>query len=515
KVVNETESGIKYCDGIVEDITEYHLSEIAKEKISEELQISQSLLNRPVKDYIKPPIVCDINTPIKKAAALMNVHKSDVVLVQTTKGEFAGIVTDNDLRKRVVAQGFDTDEPVFKIMSEPIIFLPENALLYEAFYMMQDNKVNHLIVKDGSGKIKNIISSSELLNIQKHTSELLIKKIGLSETPDDLIMVQLLLKQIIRNYTGSGANPQHITRIISSVSDSIIEKLNQLAIEELGQPPVSYSFITLGSVGREEQTLATDQDNAIIYEDVPDEKEREVNDYFLKLGEKICIWLDRIGYSFCKGNIMAMNPKFCKPLSVWKKYFSEWVATKEPQDLLDINIFFDFRFSYGNPDLAKNLKDHLNDTIENNNLFFYHLALNTLSVKPPVSFFGNIIKEDKENHPDSFDIKRAIMPVVGFARVYALKNGISDGNTLVRIGKLFEKNIILKSEHEMIVQMYSCLMNLRFRHQVDQLIESRIADNYINPNKLSELDQTILKKIFSQIGLLHTKLNFDFKGTMS
>jgi PAS domain S-box-containing protein len=514
-VTTDNEKQIKYCDGIIEDVTSQQVSELANEEVTGEMLITQNLLNLPVTGFIKPPVSCFMNTTVKKAAALMSTHKCRAVLVKTTEGDCIGIVTDDDIRKRVVAAGFDPEKPVFEIMSSPVVSISENALLFEAIIKMQDCSINHLALKDEEGKIRNIISSYDFLNIQKNTSEFLIRRINNSESAEDVVAIQPLLYQIVKNLISSCANPNQVTRIISSVSDAIIEKFNDLAIEELGPPPVPFAFITLGSVGREEQTLATDQDNAIIYEDVPAEREQEVNSYFLNLGEKICNWLNKAGYSFCKGNIMAKNPQYCKPLSVWKKYFSEWVATKEPKDLLDVNIFFDFRFSYGESSIANDLKNHISRLLDQNNLFFYHLAQNTLSLKSPISFFGNIIKDSKDKHSDSFDIKKAIMPVVGFARIYALKHGIEENNTLARARKLYEKNIILKSDHDLIIQIYAYLMNIRFSHQVEQLKENRIADNYINPDKLTELDQTVLKKIFTQVNNLFTKLSLDFKGSIN
>jgi CBS domain-containing protein len=152
---------------------------------------------------------------------------------------------------------------------------------------------------------------------------------------------------------------------------------------------------------------------------------------------------------------------------------------------------------------------------ENNNVFFYHLALNTLSLKSPIGFFGNIIKDSREHQPDTFDIKKAIMPIIGFARIYSLKNNIDARNTLERLHALHNTGLLSKQELTQMRQMYNYLMNLRFRHQAGQIADGHKPDNYIKPAMLTDLDNVILKKIFTMTNLVQTKLNFDFKGSAS
>ncbi|MDZ7624231.1 MAG: DUF294 nucleotidyltransferase-like domain-containing protein [Ignavibacteriaceae bacterium] len=154
-------------------------------------------------------------------------------------------------------------------------------------------------------------------------------------------------------------NIHSITNFITLIADAITKRIIELAINELGPPPAKFTFITMGSEGREEQTLATDQDNAIIYEDVPPGREEEVKKYFNRLGEIICDNLASTGYRYCKGNVMAKNNKWCQPYSTWKRYFTDWVTTSNPQDLLDIKIFFDLRYVYGDEELSIQLQNHI------------------------------------------------------------------------------------------------------------------------------------------------------------
>ncbi len=268
----------------------------------------------------------------------------------------------------------------------------------------------------------------------------------------------------------------------------------------------------LGSEGRGEETLLTDQDNAIIYEDVEESKKQEVAEYFLKLGTKVCDWLNDIGYTYCIGNIMAKNPKWCKPLSEWKNYFTKWIATALPQDLLEINIFFDYYCLYGDSDITLSLRNHIGELIKKHPQFFIYMTQNTLLYKPPLNIFGNIVLESKGKNSDTFSIKEAMIPIVSFARIYSIQNNISQTNTLERFELLFGKKIISFSTYNEIKYAYNYLMQLRLKHQMFSIDNGEKANNDINPKQLTSIDRSMIKKVFSQIQSFQTKLNFDFKG---
>lgn len=504
---------VRYCDGLVEDVTEEVISKKATDAIMKGYQASQSVIYQPLKKFLGQALQCGPKTSIRDAAELMKENKTCRLLIRENRDDIKGLITEKDILNILINKEMDSDISVSEIMKTPVFAIPDKSLLYEAIFALSKTDEKYVLVKDESGAVRNVITSEEVLKALNFVPELLTEKIQHAKSVEELEMIQKELKIITIQLVESGSTPGIITRFISSVSDSIIEKLNQLAGIELGPPPVSYSFITLGSVGREEQTLATDQDNAIIYEDVSPESEKEVNAYFLKMGTIICNNLDKIGYSFCKGNIMAKNPKFCKPISVWKEYFSEWVTKNEAADLLDVNIFFDFRFSFGSIELADDLKNHVRQITKNNSTFFYHLALNTMSYKAPLNFFGNIINEQKDNRIKIFDIKKAIMPIIGFARLYGLKNNLETCNTISRLDGLYNINIIRRSEYEKVKQMFDYLMTLRFMHQVDQLNKDIPPDNYINQIMLTDLDLVIIKKIFAQMGSFQTRLSYDFRGT--
>jgi CBS domain-containing protein len=269
----------------------------------------------------------------------------------------------------------------------------------------------------------------------------------------------------------------------------------------------------LGSEGRKEQTLKTDQDNAIVYEDASPGAAELVHDYFLKVGEAVCTALDRCGYRFCNADVMARNPKLCQPLSVWKSRFSEWIHAAEAEDLLYSSIFFDFRVGFGHADLVVRLREHLLESLEGWSGFFRHLTQNALLHKPPLGFFRNFVLESKGEHRNKFDVKRAMLPIVDYARVYALKHGVAETNTLERLRELMQRGLMPAKDCSEIEQAYGFLMQLRLVRQVGAILEEGIApDNYINPKDLSGIEQRLLKEIFIRIGNLQTRMSFDFTG---
>jgi len=209
---------------------------------------------------------------------------------------------------------------------------------------------------------------------------------------------------------------------------------------------------------------------------------------------------------------MAKNPKWCQPITKWKEYFHAWITNSDQQDLIDLSIFFDFRCIYGNTELTNQLRKYLFKTAEGQAGFFQHLTKNSLLHKPPVGLLGKIVVESKGEHQETFDIKAAVTPISDFARIYALKNKVSNPNSLERLDGLLEKGIINKTTNEELKQAYNYLMQLRFKHQSERIMENKSADNYINPNRLTQVEQKTLKNIFTQVLSIQKKLSYDFTG---
>ncbi|MBW2011542.1 MAG: CBS domain-containing protein, partial [Deltaproteobacteria bacterium] len=397
-------------------------------------------------------------------------------------------------------------------MSAPLITISSDAMMFEAIQVMMGKRVRHLVVKDNYGKIVGVVGANELLEHQKYPLASLMIEINKSETPSEIFGIRDKLPRLIKALIDSGADSKNLTRVIAAVSESILNKLISFALKESGPAPARFVFMLMGSVGRQEQTLKTDQDNAIIFEDVPEESEKEVREYFLNLSKKVCGWLDQAGYDYCIGDVMAQNPKWCQPLSVWKNYFKGWVNSAEPEDLLDTSIFFDFRGGYGDLNLTDELRKYLNEILKGKAVFFLHLAHNSLLFKPPIGFFRNIVVQSTGEHRETFNIKKAMTPIVDFARIYALLNNVEKTNTMERLLQLFEKGVLNRSDYNEISQAYNYLMQMRLRNQAMALKDNKKPDNHINPKRLTHIEGKMLKETLLQISNFQSKLSFDFQG---
>ncbi len=483
-------------------------------KTTERKESEIRFFNQPVESiYSSRLICCDADTSIRESAAIMTNNRCSSIFIRDKDGKISGIVTDHDFRKKVISMGYDTEKPVSDIMTSPIATLPSKALVFEGLMSMMRKNLKHMAVTDADDNIIGMVTNRDLLMAQGRSPFFILTEINQADDPEALMNKHAQIPEMIKALIAGGAKSWNVTRLITTVTDAILEKFVKFAIDRLGPPPARFVFLIFGSEGRKEQTLKTDQDNAVLYEDIPEEKVAETEAYFEKMGTMVCDWLDEAGYAYCEGNIMAKNPQWRLPLSEWKRQFGSWIKTAEAENLLQASIFFDFRGAYGDMELVDELREYLFDSLDGWVGFFRHLAENALHFKPPLGFFRNFVVESKGEHKDAFDIKAAMMPIVDFARIYALHNAVDETNTLERIHQLYVKKVFSWKDYNDLEQAYSYLMQLRFARQVSTVIEEGgDANNYINPKKLSRLEQTMLKEIFKRIEKFQTKLSFDFIG---
>lgn len=498
---------------IVKEITGQKQLEIDKDQLADELQASLLLMNQPIRPFVSEIIKCSIETPIKEAALLMTRKDRNIIFIQKDEN-IIGIINNNDLKKRVLAQGLDPNKPVMDIMTSPIISISSNALLYEAILVLKSNNISHLAIKNQEGTIIGEISQDTMTGLQQNTLSYLVREIEVAEDIEQLTAIHQKVPVLVNALVESGDKTQSITRIITSVTDAITCRILALAIEEFGKPPCEFAFMAMGSEGRMEQTLSTDQDNAIVFEDLNNQALETAKEYFGKLAKQVNNHLNTVGYKFCDGEIMAENPKWTQPLSQWKDYFTEWINTSDPQSILDASIFFDFRCVFGKESLITDLRQHVNEATESKSVFFYHLAQSITKYKAPLSLFGNIVDKNHSGDRVNVDVKKILLPVVGFIRLYALNNQLAETNTLDRVRQLHAKEVINQSMFNELVIAYNYLMQIRFRFQTMSILQNKQPDNIIDIKKLTHIEVATIKKIFGEITNLQTKLNFDFKGSM-
>ncbi len=456
---------------------------------------------------------CSEDTSIQQAASRMSDRKCSSIFIKNLGGDYTGVVTDTDLRSKVIAKGHDISAPIANIMSSPLHSVQIDSMVSEALLEMMDTNLKHLAVRDRQSNVVGIVTNRDLLTAQEQSPFFLIRELSAASGMDEIVDMQKRTPRLIQNMLNSGAKARTITRLISSISDAILDKLVGFALDELGPAPSEFVFLIVGSEGRNEQTLKTDQDNAIIYTDVGKAESSDAKAYFLKFGERVCTWLDQAGYDFCKGDVMAKNPKWCQPLSLWKRYFYSWIRVSTPKDLMQSNIFFDLRGGCGNIELVDELRLFLFESLEGWTRFFRDLTVNALGFKPPLGFFRNFVVESKGEHRHKLDIKKSMTPIVDIARIYALNNNISETNTQERLYRLYLEKVFDEETYNDLDHAYSYLLHHRLSCQIKNIVEGEKPDNYIDPTKLSRMDQTMLKELFKRIERMQTKLSLDFTGS--
>lgn len=475
---------------------------------------SLQFFNQPLSQiYARDPVFCDADMSIRDAASAMARQKSSYAFIRSSASRQVGIVTEKDFARKVIARGYPIDRPVATIMSSPLRTVSDKALVFEAMMTMMEADFQHVGVVDANDNVIGMLSNKDILAYQGQSPLFLLREIQMASDMNQIVEKHDKVPGLVRSLIHSGATAKNVTRFITTVSDTILNKLMSMTLDEIGPPPLPFVFMIMGSEGRQEQTLKTDQDNAIVYQDPPADAAPAISEYFLKFGEMACNLLNQAGYDFCSGRVMAMNPKWCQPLSKWKSYFSDWIHAAEAEDLLQASIFFDFRHGFGDATLIDALRRHLFGSLKGWSGFFRHLTENALHFKPPIGFFRNFVVESKGRHRNAFDVKSAMTPIVDFARVYALHHFIVETNTLERLNQLRIRKIISLQEYEELEKAYSFLMQLRFVRQITAIMDdNHRPDNYINPKKLTRIEQTMLKEIFKRVEKFQAKMNFDFIG---
>ena len=496
-----------YLKSFSEKIVNTAYTELRRHRMTRRGDEEMYLFTMRVGDIIKAvPRKVAATVTIQDAATAMAEYRIGSLLIHDPEDEekIVGIITDRDLRNKVIAEGLDYREPVSRIMTTSVATILSKSICFDALLKMMTTGIHHLAV-ERKGRIIGIVTSHDIMLLQGTSPYSLFKEIGKQRKIQGLYPLSQKIPDIIRNLIKEGAKAGNIARMISLLNDQILERMLTLLEEELGPPPVDYCWLLMGSEGRREQTFKTDQDNAIIYADPRDEEEKAAaGEYFSTFADKAIDHLVNCGYPLCPGEIMARNPKWCQSVSVWKDYFATWIGTPDPEDLLHVTIFFDFRPGFGKSALADDLRKYLNELSSRQEIYLLHLARECMGVRAPLSFFKSFIVNKDGEHRNKLDIKtKGLTPFVNFARVLALKYGVNETNTLARLHVLSEEGHISEELWASAHEAYEMQMQLRLLHQLAQIEEGILPDNYIDPAKLSDLEKKMLKESFEVVERLH------------
>ncbi|WP_294204916.1 DUF294 nucleotidyltransferase-like domain-containing protein [uncultured Chryseobacterium sp.] len=513
-----------------EDFFHYFTSDFGKKMLDEEFAhfvktpasfeesyfAADQLYSRKIESIAFKDIVsCTESTPIFEAARIMSKNKVSCLFIRReTDHQIIGYVTDITLRDNVIAECIDPQKAVQEVMDNPIVSISSEAYLYEAVLMMFKTKTRYLLVEK-DGEMAGFLSRNRLLSEQAQSPLVFIQSVKQASTPAELRKKWLQVPDMINQLLGRGVHGEIASQIITTIADTITVKVIENVIRQIGKPPAKFVFMVTGSEGRKEQTLSTDQDNGIIYEDKANEQREMVREYFLDFAKRVSDDLSTIGFVYCKGEFMASNPKWTHSLSHWKRNYEEWINETVPENALKFSTLFDCRYIYGEEAIINELKDFIQDQLQvPNERFFTFIAKNALQYEAPLTFFKRI-KTQTIGKAEVFDIKTAMSPIVDLLRVYALKNGINNENTGERMKKLQAAGVFSKEQYQELHHSYYYLMALRLKNQVHQInIEKKMPDNYIEISRLTKIERVTLTEIFKTISNFQQGIRMKFTGSL-
>ncbi|RKO73319.1 CBS domain-containing protein [Sphingobacterium puteale] len=452
-------------------------------------------------------------TPIYEVAKTMANQKVSCLFIKDDNS-IIGYVTDMTLRDNVVAQQIPVDHPIVEVMDNPIVSISDQSYLYEAVLKMFRTKSRYLLVEK-EGNYVGFLSRNRLLSEQGQSPLVFIQSVKLAETLDELREKWNNVPEIIHQLLGRGVNAEIANQVITTVADSIALKVIEKVIGEIGEPPAKFVFMVTGSEGRKEQTLMTDQDNAIIYEDKANEQRELVRDYFLRFATHVSDHLNTIGFSYCTGGYMASNPEWTHSLSHWKNSYKKWIEESVPENAIKFSTFFDCRRLYGAPEIIDQLKEFLNIELQRpNDRFFAFIAKNALQYEPPLTFF-KAIKTQTIGSSEVFNIKKAMTPIVDLVRVYALKNRIYEENTGGRLKQLLDLGVFTQEQYEELHQSYYYLMSIRLKNQANQIRIAKLSpNNYVPMDSLTNIEKATIKEIFKTINNFQLGIKVKFTSNL-
>ena len=452
--------------------------------------------------YSKNPIVCNTTTTIKDASLTMKSNRVGSIVI-TEQNKPIGIITDKDLRNKIATGMHSIDEPVTAIMSSPVISFPPTITVAEAQIATLKHHISHLcITEDGTSQSKLIgmLSEHDIIVIHGNNPAVLIKEIKRAKTAENLKYIREKAQNLLKNYLEQGIPMVFTSNIISAINDAVTKQIIKLSISELGQdPPTKFSWLALGSQGRKEQLLMTDQDNALVFKDknLSEDQIEQARTYFLKLANLINTKLHTVGFAYCPANMMAKNPDWCLSLTEWKAKFNDWITNPTKEKILLCNIFFDYDLVYGSHKLVDKMSKSIFTSIENYQIFLNFLGLNALKNPPPLSFFRNFLVEDSGEHKDQFDIKkRAIMPLVDAARLLVLSHNVKEFNsTIARYKKLKE----IEPQNEDLYDSCINAFKILLRYRANQGLKHNDSGRFVDVHSLSKADRLKLKGCFKPV----------------
>ena len=495
-----------------------------KSTVEQQQRDNDMIATRVRRLITRMPVMIEESASVQDAARLMTENDVSSVLVlapahnedsdhvfTNTDGRswlLKGMITDKDLRTRILAEGGSAQTRVSEITRGGLITIQSDESVNEAMLVMLRNNIQRLPILHRRRPV-GVVHLSDIVRYETNNSAYLVSNIFNRTSVNALARLTPEIRAAFVRLVDEGATSQMIGIAMSSVGRSLMRRLIELAEDELGPPPIPYCFMVHGSLARDDQSITTDQDNAMVLHDSFDPAQHDA--YFKELAQRVSDGLNACGYPYCKGGIMATNGQWRQPLSQWKRYFESWIAKPDPQRLLHSSIFFDLHAVYGEERFVEVLQDLIASRARTSQRFLAALARNALSRTPPLGLFRTFVLEQDGKHNNSINIKRrGVAPMNDVIRVHALGVGSRAQNCFERLDDIEQAGALPAGQTEKLRYALEFLSSVRLRHQAHEIKHDQPPDNSIEPEHVSDVERHNLKEAFQVLSNAQKFLRFRY-----
>jgi CBS domain-containing protein len=444
----------------------------------------------------RDPVACGPDVPVKEAAGVMARQRVSSVLVQAS--DLVGIVTDRDLRTKVLAQGRDPAIPVSDVMSAPVVTAPSDATSDDALRLMLQHGFHHLPVTGADGSIIGVVSDTDLLGLERTASFALLRALDRSRTADDVVAGMAQLPDVVSSLVEADVDPIDIGHVIASAIDASTKRFIHVAMTDLGDPPGPWAWLALGSAARHEQSLLTDQDHALVFrsKDIP---AAEADRYFEAIARRVTDGLEAAGVPRCRGGVMAESAAWRGDRATWTETFRTQLAVPDAGGTAFSNIALDYRRVAGSLDVEATIDQLIRQSARGGSLV-RKLASSALDLRPPTGFFRDFVLESEGSRAGTLDVKhRGITLITNLARTFAVAAGSSSIRTVDRLRAATSLGAIDPDLSLGLEEGFRLLWRIRLQHQAHQLRDGVSPDDAVDPRRLGPLSRRGLRETFKLI----------------
>jgi CBS domain-containing protein len=470
----------------------------------------QQTFARPLSSLIqRAAVTCEGIRTLAEVAALMRSQGVGSIVVVDPQSRPVGIVTSHDMIR--VAAESAVGRQVAEIMSRDPVSLPAHALAYEAAVTMTARRIRHILVMDG-GRLIGVVSERDLFSLQRLGLGEITMELRLANDLEVLSALAAEIRRLAARLVEQGVGPEQLTHFVSVLNDRLSQRVIEIVRKRHDLDRINWCWLAFGSEGRFEQTLATDQDNGLVFVAHEGVVPAQIRARMLPFAREVNEALDACGFPLCKGNIMASNPALCLSQEEWHAKMSGWIEVSLPKALLDAAICFDFRALYGDASLAGALREWVSARVKTQPSFLRHMAQAALQARPALKRFGGFATEDAPGAPGSINLKlQGARIFVDAARIYALACGAPQTNTADRLRAAGSALGMNESEAVAAVEAFFLVQRLRLQNQVVQREGGPEAANRIAPARLNRIEQAALKEALRTAKELQNRLALDYQ----